>query len=68
MDSWTKEANDNDLKRTFIQCKKKAKGRLWKLIIVAEEPEGIAAVDDEMYNELSAPDRKSRVPALACKG
>ena len=59
MDSWTKEANDNDLKRTFIQCKKKAKGRLWKLIIVAEEPAGITAVDDEMYNELSAPSRKA---------
>ena len=44
---------------TFIQGKKKANGRLWKLIIVAEEPEGIAAVDDEMYNELSAPTRKA---------
>jgi hypothetical protein len=41
MNSWTKEANDNDLKTTSVQCKKKAKGRLWKLIIVAEEPEGI---------------------------
>jgi hypothetical protein len=30
------------------------KGRLWKLIIVAEEPEDITAVDDEMYKELSA--------------
>jgi len=30
-----------------------------KLIIVAEEPEGIIAVDDEMYNELSAPTHKS---------
>ena len=36
-----KEANDNDLKTTFIQGKNKAKGMLWKLIIVAEESEGI---------------------------
>ena len=69
MNSWINEANDNDLTRTFIQGKKKAKGRLWKkLIIVAEEPEGIAGVGDEVYNELSAQDRKSRVPALTCKG
>jgi hypothetical protein len=27
MSSWTKEANDNDLKMTFIQGKKKAKGK-----------------------------------------
>jgi len=50
MNSWTKEENDNDLKTTFIQGKKKAK---------CEEPEGITAVDDEMYNELSAPTRKA---------
>ena len=50
MNSWTKEENDNDLKTTFIQGKKKAKG---------EEPEGITAVDDEMYNELSGPTRKA---------
>jgi hypothetical protein len=49
MNSWTKEAKDNDLKTTFIQGKKKVKGRFWKLIIVAEEPEGITAVDFEMY-------------------
>jgi hypothetical protein len=68
MNSWTEDANDNDLKTTFIQGKKEAKGRLWKLTIVVEEPEGIAAVDDEMYTELSAPDCKGRIPALACKG
>ena len=59
MNSWTKEVNDNNLKTTFIQGKKKAKGRLWKLIIVAEEPEGITAVELEMYKELSAPCRKA---------
>ena len=69
INSWIKEeANDNHFKTTFILGKKKAKDRLWKLIIIAEEPEGIAPVDDELYNELSAPDRKGRVPALACKG
>jgi hypothetical protein len=51
--------NENDLKTTFIQGKKKANDRLWRLIIVAEEPEGIAAVDDEMYNELSVQCRKA---------
>jgi hypothetical protein len=35
-----KEANDTKLKTAFIQGKNKAKGRLWKLIIVDEEPEG----------------------------
>ena len=54
MYSWTKEANDNVLKTTYIQGRNKAEGRLWKLIIVAEEPEGITGVDDEMYKELSA--------------
>ena len=54
MNSWIKEANDNNSKMTFIQGKTKAKGRLWKLIIVAEEPDGITSVDDEMYKELSA--------------
>jgi len=54
MNSWTKEANDTKSKTTLIQGKHKAKGRLWKLIIVAEEPEDITAVDDEMYKELSA--------------
>jgi hypothetical protein len=49
MYSWTKEANDNVLKTTYIQGRNKAEGRLWKLIIVAEEPEGITGVDDEMY-------------------
>jgi hypothetical protein len=34
---WIKEANDNELKTNFIQGKKNAKGRLWKIIIVAEE-------------------------------
>jgi hypothetical protein len=59
MNLWTKEANDTESKTTFIQGKKKAMDRLWKLIIVTEEPEGITAVDDEMYNELPAPTRKS---------
>ena len=63
MNSWTKEANNSDLKTTFIQGKKKAKGRLWKLIIVAEEPEDITAVDDEMYKELSAQCRKANALA-----
>jgi hypothetical protein len=64
MSSWTKEANDTESKMTFIQGKKKAEDRLWKLIIVAEEPEDITAVDDEMYKELSAQLRKA--DALAC--
>jgi len=54
MNSWTKEANDSESKTIFIQGKKNAKDRLWKLIIVAEEPEDITAVDDEMYNDMSA--------------
>ncbi len=54
MNSQIKEANDTKSKTTFIQGKKEAKGRLWKLIIVAEEPEGITTVNDEMYKELSA--------------
>jgi hypothetical protein len=58
MNSWIKQANDNDLKTTFIQGKKEAKGRLWKLTIVNEEPEGIAAVDDDMYEAMSAECRK----------
>ena len=41
MNLWIKEANDNDLKTTFIQGKNKVKGMLWKLIIVAEESAGI---------------------------
>ena len=57
---WMKEANDTESKTTFIQGKNKVKGRLWKLIIVAEEPEGITAVDDEiLYKELSAQYRKA---------
>jgi hypothetical protein len=55
----TKEANDTESKTTFIQGKNIVKGRLWKLIIVAEEPEGITAVDDEIYKELSAQYRKA---------
>ena len=46
-------------KTTFIQGKKEAKGRLWKLIIVAEEPECITTVNDEMYKELSTQCRKA---------
>ena len=48
MNSWTKEANDTKSKTIFILGKDRAKGRLWKLIIVAEEPEDITAVDDEL--------------------
>ena len=59
MNSWTKEANDTESKTIFIQGKDKAKGRLWKLIIVAEEPEDITAVDDEMYKKMSAEYRKA---------
>ena len=36
--------NDIESRKTFIRGKNKAKGRLWKLIIVAEEPEDITAV------------------------
>jgi hypothetical protein len=59
MNSWIKEANDTVSKTTFIQGKKNAKDRLWKLIIVAEEPEDITAVDDDMYNDMSAQERES---------
>ena len=54
-----KEANDTEQRTNLIQGKNKAKNRLWKLIIVAEEPEGITAVDDEMYKNLSAQVRKA---------
>ena len=50
-------------KEVFIQGKKKEKGMFWKLIIVAEETEGIAAVDDEMYKKLSAECHKANVLA-----
>jgi hypothetical protein len=56
--AWTKEANDTESKTIFIKGKKNAKKRLWKLTIVAEEPEDITAVDDEMYNDMSAQLRK----------
>jgi hypothetical protein len=59
MNSWTKEANDNDLTTTFIQGKKEAKGRRWKLTTVVEEPKGIATVDDDMFEEMSAECRKA---------
>jgi hypothetical protein len=59
--SWTKEANDTESKTIFIQGKKNAKERLWKLIIVSEEPEDITAVDDEMYKDMSAQVRESEV-------
>jgi len=59
MNSWTKEANDTESKTIFIQGKKNAKERLWKLIIVAEVPEDITAVDDEMYKDMSAQVRES---------
>jgi len=54
MNSWTKEANDAESKTIFIKGKKNVKDRLWKLIIIAEEPEDITAVDDEMNNDMSA--------------
>ncbi len=57
--SWTKEANDTESKTIFIQGKKNAKDRHWKLIIVSEEPEDITAVDDEMYKDMSAQVRES---------
>jgi hypothetical protein len=57
MNSWTKDANDTESKTIFIQGKK----RLWKLIIVAEEPEDITAVDDEMYRDVSAQVREKYV-------
>jgi len=63
MNSWTKEAKNRDLKTTFIQGKKKEKGRLWKLIMVAKEPEDITTVNDEMYKELSAQCRKANALA-----
>jgi hypothetical protein len=59
MNSWIKEANDTVSKTTFIQGKKNAKDRLWKLIIVAEKPEDITAVDDDMFNDMSAQARES---------
>ena len=61
MTSWTKEANVTVSKTTFIQGQKKGKDRLWKLIIVAEEPEDITAVDDEMYKQVSAQLRKKKL-------
>jgi hypothetical protein len=65
--SWTKEANDTVSKTIFIQGKKNAEERLWKLTIVAEEPEDITAVDDEMYNDMSAQVRESgKADQLAC--
>ena len=64
MNSWIKEANDTVSKTTFIQGKKNAKDRLWKLIIVAEEPEDITAVDNEMYNDMSAKVRESEKKSL----
>jgi hypothetical protein len=58
MSSWIKEANDTKSKTIFIKGKKNAKKRLWKLTIVAEEPEDITAVEDEMYNDMSVQVRK----------
>jgi hypothetical protein len=58
MSSWIKEANVSESKTIFIKGKKNAKKRLWKLTIVAEEPEDITTVDDEMYNDMSAQVRK----------
>jgi hypothetical protein len=53
--------NDTESKTIFIKGKKNAKERLWKLTIVAEEPEDITAVDDEMSNDMSAQVRESDV-------
>ena len=64
MNTWIKEANDTESKMIFIQGKKNAQDRLWKLIIVAEEPEDITAVDDEMYNDMSAQVRESEKKSL----
>jgi hypothetical protein len=61
INSWTKEANDTESKTIFIKGTKNAKERLWKLIIVSEEPEDITAVDDEMYKDMSAQVRLSEV-------
>jgi len=68
MNLWMKEANDTESRTDFIQGKNKAKNRLWKLIIVAEEPEGITAVDDEMNKKLSAQVRKADALASTGKG
>jgi uncharacterized protein (DUF1697 family) len=59
---------DNETKTIFMQkVKKNAEERLWKLTIVAEEPEDITAVDDEIYNDMSAQVRKSdNADQLAC--
>jgi hypothetical protein len=35
--------------------------RIWKPIIVTEEPEDITAVDDEMYKKMSAEYRKDEL-------
>ncbi len=51
MTKWIELANDNDLKTTFIQGKKNAKGRPWKLIIVTEEPEDITPVNEDVYEK-----------------
>ncbi len=51
MTKWIELANDNDLKATFIQGKKNAKGRPWKLIIVTEEPEDITPVNEDVYEK-----------------
>ena len=64
MNTWIKVVNDTESKTIFIQGKKNAKDRLWKLIIVAEEPEDITAVDDEMYNDMSAQVRESEKKSL----
>ena len=49
----------SESRTSFIQGKKKVEERLWKLIIVDEEPEDITAVDDDMYKQLSAQCRKA---------
>ena len=48
-------------KRSSLKVKKTRRKDFWKLTIVAEEPEDITAIDDEMYNDMSAQVRKSDV-------
>jgi hypothetical protein len=60
MGTWIKRTNESDSKTIFIEGKKKVKGRLWKLIIVTEEPEGITPVDNEIFERLSATRRKAK--------
>jgi hypothetical protein len=55
MTSWTKDANDKDLKTTFIQGKKKQRKDFGSLSSLLKS----MSVNDEMYKELSAQCRKA---------